>query len=72
MNPKLFFNSNQIIRENDFLHTYAGNQELKNSIAYANDTNTIKVINRIPSISAVITTENLSGKVEESKGLIIS
>jgi len=72
MHPILFFKREQIIRENDFLSTYAKGQELKSTIAYANEPATLNVINKTTSISTVITTKELFEKVIESKGVIVS
>jgi UDP-3-O-[3-hydroxymyristoyl] glucosamine N-acyltransferase len=72
MIPDRFFNSSQIIRGRDFSLTYALNQELKNSIAYANDLRAVRFLNKIPSVAAIITTAEISGQVNESKGLIVS
>ncbi len=72
VNPIHFFNRSQIVREGNFLYTYAKDQELKSTVAYANDLKSLNTINSIPSISVVITTDNLVEKVSESKGVIVS
>lgn len=73
MKPNDFFKSQQIIRDNEFSSTYAvGQEHLKNTIAYAVDLKTVKYINSISNISAIITTKELSEDVDMSKGLILS
>ncbi|QAA82898.1 hypothetical protein EI546_14740 [Aequorivita sp. H23M31] len=72
MNPIHFFCSNRIIRENKFSFTYAVGQELDNSIAFANDRKSLNALNNIPSVSVIITTEELANVVSEEKGLILS
>ncbi len=72
MNPNLFFDSKQIIRERNFFFTYSAGNDLEGTIAYANDLNSLNIINKIASISAVITSEELIEKVTETKGVIVS
>lgn len=73
MKPKDYFKSDQIIRDNEFTHSYAVGQEyMENTIAYASDLKILKSINDIPNISSIITTKELSEEVNKSKGLIIS
>lgn len=72
MNSIHFFKGEQIIRDKDFLNTYAVGREIESTIAYANDLPTLNAINKISSISTVITNNNLIEKVIESKGVIVS
>lgn len=72
MNPNIFFKNERILRSKDFSLTFAVNQELENTIAYANDLRTLNSINKIPNISIVITKDDLSELVIESKGVIVS
>jgi len=72
MNPTLFFKSNRIIRSNEFFFTYAVGHDLEKSIAYANDSSILNLVNKIPSISIVITKQELIKQVIESKGVIVS
>lgn len=73
MKPNDFFKSHQIIRGNEFSFTYAvGQEQIKDTIAYAMDLKTLKIINEIENISAIITTKELSEEVKTSKGLILS
>ncbi|WP_107040033.1 hypothetical protein [Brumimicrobium mesophilum] len=73
MKPNSYFKNDQIIRDNEFLLTYAvGQTDMEYTIAYANDLKVLKSINDIPNISSIITTTDLSEFVNPSKGLIIS
>jgi len=72
MNAIHFFKREQIIRDKDFLCTYAVGREIESTIAYANDLPTLNSLNNISSISTIITKNELIEQVIESKGVVVS
>lgn len=70
--PSLFFSRSQIVRERSFRNTYAVGQELPLSIAYAGDLKSVVFLNKVPSVSMIITTENFVKKIDSSKGVVVS
>ncbi len=66
-----FFHRDEIIREKEFLFTYAKGKNLLQSIAYSENANSIRHLNSDETISVVITSILLAQFVSESKGLVI-
>jgi len=67
-----FFNIKDVIRDINIGATYYTNSEIKDTFTFALSDEFIHIANQNKNIAAIITTKELSNKVIDSKGLVIS